>query len=389
MNEQEFLYKKAEQRYIKGKISFDEKELHKIIDNLCERAKKNYLKFSKPRTCSRKVYVSIWIYDEVVNDIARKGVGKPIRLDNPPPEYKATADFLCSYPLEMIEEIRKKRNEIWNTIDFQGIKEKWLAVVRERNNFSSNKGYYSRVAMYLDTLMIPKTEYKRFLNNVDNVISYINCQIPFDFSKYLEQQFSRLCFICGVQNFPFKNTTELLNFFRKKYPILDKNKDKIRIKLAERSEAKYVKEKDCFEITLEEKIGVNHQLMDLIHELAHVVCMLESFERDDDYFWKSKYEKEKSAIDIELDFIKKYFPELFLAKLGYILQTFHQILFEIEIYQNPDEDPDILYVECLNRCFGTSQKVNRGYLLMEGILYRSFSELVYAVAYTNSLLNFL
>jgi len=130
--------------------------------------------------------------------------------------------------------------------------------------------------------------------------------------------------------------------------------------------------------------------MDLIHELAHVVSMLKIFKKDKHLAFMGTYYWEKLAIQIEMNFLNKYFPKLFLAKLGNILQIIHQTLFEIEIYHDPKKDPDELYAICFNRCFkGASQKNNRSYLLNQDILYHHFRLLPYAVAYTNTLTNIL
>jgi hypothetical protein len=180
-----------------------------------------------------------------------------------------------------------------------------------------------------------------------------------------------------------------LTFFRINFPILKDNVNKIKISLANRSETKYLKETDSFEITLDKNNKPNHQKLDLVHELAHVIINLENFKKGKNIKKKGRYFGEKSAIKIELMLLKKYFPQLFAAKLGSILHNIWQTLFEIEIYQNPNQNPDKLYANCFNRCFvGANQKTNRDYLLNLDIMYQNFSLLTYVVSYVNILSKF-
>ena len=377
-------YRESEQRYKDKRLDFDPNDLHRMIDNLYQQSKRNYLKLSDPKTCNSVVYTDVFIWQEIGDDIARKGVGKPFRLDNPPAEYKASADFLNNYPQELILEI-KKNEEMRNQFDFNKMREKWLATVVERNNFSLNKGYASRLNMYLRNFKIPESEYDKFLKNVDKVIFDCNQKLT-SLPKPNSLELSKYCFICELEPFPFKNTSEILAFFKKEYPILRENINRIKISMADCSGAKYMKESDSFEITLDKNVKTNHQKLDLIHELAHVVLNLGYFKKGKNIKKKGRYFGEKSAIKIELMLLKKYSPQLFVAKLGSILHNIWKTLFEIEIYQNPNRNPDKLYAECFNRCFaGANQKINRDYLLNLDILYQNFSLLPYVVAYTNIL----
>ncbi len=309
-----------------------------------------------------------------------------VKLYNPPPEFKAGSDFLISYPEEYLEELHRRRNEIWDDINFDDIKSKWLLVVKEKNRYH-NRNFRSRVEMYSYLFGIPEVEYKNFLNDVDKVIGYINQKVVLDKKMFEEKESNNYCFICRSKSFPFVNADKIFDFIVGKYPVLKKNKDKIKILLTEEdSRMKYEKELDVFKVILDGRLSQRHQAMDLVHEIGHVFDMLKCFKKDK--LRKKKYGNEKAAVRFELNFLKKYYPELFLVKLGNVLQSIQISLFEIGIYGNSDLDPDKLYAECFNKCFtGAEQKKNRGYLLNKDIIYNSFKELSYSIAYVNVLQN--
>jgi len=384
INELQKLYIEAEKRFIASHLDFDRKNLYRTIDILYRKSKENYLKLSNPKTCSEALYADIWIWQEIGDKIARESVGKAFKLDNPPSEHKASAEFCKRYPSELIKKIKKNAS----CFDWKDMDEKFIAMVKERNKFSLSKGYVSRLDMYQKNDKIPKSEYKRFLEKIDEVIYKSNEKLS-ALLKAGDMTIDKHCFICELEPFPFKNIKELLALFEKKNPILHKNIGKINISLGEYSESKYVKESDSFKIILDKNIKINHQKMDLIHELAHVVSYLKSFKKGENILKNGRYFREKSAIEIEIKFLEKYFPDLFLAKIGNILYNLPQTLFEIELYQKPNRNQGEVYAKCLNRCYANlKQEINRDYLLNEDILYGNFLWLPYAVAYTNALSDF-
>jgi len=342
INNLEKYYQEAEKRFKLRKLVFDSDELKKSVDDMCRQADESYLKLSKPRTCSRHIYQSIWINEDIGNLIAVKGVGEPIQLDNPPENFRASTDFYLSYP--------------WGTIkpgiDLEILEKKWLAMVRERIQFSIDKGYKSRLDMYLHNFVIPKKEYDKFLQKAEGEIS-------------------DRCYICEIENFPFKTNEELISLFG------NINKDKLKFELGDKSETKYIKEQDYFVIRLNKNLNEKHRMMDLIHELAHVESMLAGF-KSKDFAWRGAYFWEKKAIEIELRVLKKYFPVLFEAQKNYVKQLVRKTLFEIEVFNDPDVD--------LDNAWGVGDK---SYLLDNDIMYDNFKYLVYAVGYMNCYAKFI
>ena len=347
------LYRESELRYKKRHLEFDQKKLHELIDNLYQQSQENYSKLSSPKTCDSTVYSSIWIWQEIGKDIAQKEATSPFELSNPPTELKASTNFLINYPPELIEKYKTNPSKI----NIQDLTQKFIAVVKERNGFALNKGYSSRLDMYLKRYQIPLSEYTK--------------SQKFDSSKINSLDFSQHCLICQIKPFPIKNINDLSILFEDLPPDLRNKIRATKISLAEISETKYIKETDSFEIILDKKLNSNHQAMDLIHEFSHIISHLKNFQRGKNPFKAGFYSREKSAINIELKFLKKDFPELFTVKLGVISHCVRQTMFEIELYQHTDKN----------------QSLDPKYLLNPEILYQSFYLLPYAVAYTNVLSN--
>jgi hypothetical protein len=345
------LYRESKLRYQKKHLDFDLNKLHNLINDLYQQSQENYSKLSSPKTCDDVVYSNIWIWQEISKDIATKEIIEPFELSDPPTKLKASSDFLKNYPPELVEEYKTNPSKI----NISDLTQKFIAVVKERNQFSLDKGYSSRLGMYLKKYQIPLSEYTKFQT--------------FDSSKINSLDFSQHCLICQIKPFPIKNINDLSILFENLPLDL---KDKIRatkISLAEISETRYIKETDSFEITLDRKLNSNHQTIDLIHEFSHIISHLKNFQQGKNPFKAGFYSSEKSAINIELKFLKRHFPKLFAAKMGIISHCIKQTIFETELYQHTDRN----------------QPLDAKYLLNPEILYQSFYLLPYAIAYTNIL----
>ena len=379
------LYIEAEKRYRDGYLEFDEGDLRHMINNLYQKSKNCYLLLSEPKTCNSETYSSIWIWDEIGNDIAKKEAGKPFIFSNPPPEYKFAVDFLKRYPAEYVKEIKNRKVEMTKK-SYADMDKRFVEMVEERNKFSLIKGYGSRVEMYLKKYKITISEYKKFLKNVDKVILDCNEKL-LKLKDNSDFRLSKHCFVCDSNDFIFKSPEDFLEILGERYPIIKENIKKIDIKFTDCSETKYIKETDSFEITLDKKLKTNHQKIDLIHEMAHVISYLVYFKKGKNIFIKGRYFREKLAIETELKILKKYYPSMFVAKLGVVLHNICQTLFEIELYQNPRENQSEEFAMCLRRCFKDEmQKNSYDYLLNPDVLYESFSLLPYVVADVNILM---
>jgi hypothetical protein len=374
------IYQRIQKRYNKRGLDISFKEIKILVDNFYYQAKQNYSKLSVPKFCSQNAYISLWLNQEIGKDIAPKSV-KPINLKNPPKDFKAIAEFYKNYPpLSLEQKINQKQ-----TNDINDKKQKWLAVIKERNQFSIDKGYESRLDMYFDDFNIPKSEYEKFLKTVDKVIIFCKNQIYSNWKPQTNQNLDNYCLVCNSNFFPFKNLDEFLVFFKKKNKFYKENKDKIIIESTNESRTEYIKENDTFKITINKNTHINHQIIELAHELSHAETMAKILSQDK-FIQPKAYFLEKLAIKKEINFFTKYFPQALIALQGSILRMIYQTLFEIEIYQNPDKNPNEIYLKYLKKCSkNISKSDNWNYLSNQDILYKCFTQLIYAIAYTNTL----
>jgi len=360
-------YKIIEKRYKRRKLDFSLEEIKKNINILVQQANENYQKLAKPRFCSLKAYISVWINEKIGEDIAQKSV-KPLNPNDSKNNFKDAINFYQKYPPSSIKEIKQK--------NLNDIRKRWLLVVKERNKFALDNDHKSSLNMYLKNSNIPKLEYDKFLKKVNEIINFYPKPI---------QNIDNFCPVCNSEIFPFKNLSDFLIFFKEKNVFYKKNKNRIKIQNGNYSNAQYIKETDTFEIIVDQNNNINHQILDLNHELAHVDSMAKILKQDK--FLKPKaYFLEKSAIRKEIIFLKKYFPKALKAKLGNVMKIICQTLFEIEIYQNPQRDPNKIYLNYLKKCSKNVTKSDSwNYLINQDILYKSFSQLIYAIAYVNVL----
>ena len=201
---------------------------------------------------------------------------------------------------------------------------------------------------------------------------------------YLE--FNTPCPLCSLSSFPVSNQDEVRDMISHKYKIL--TKAKIDISEDEVSANRYSLENDRFQITLNKDENLRHRLVDLIHELSHVILEMESFKKNIDIIGKGSYFREKKTLELELKITKDLFPLLYKVLYSEFLNLFRRVLFEIELYKNPYQDLSKLYTEVSNLCFKKAeQKENSTYLIDENILSRPLAALPHAVACTQVVLN--
>ena len=183
--------------------------------------------------------------------------------------------------------------------------------------------------------------------------------------------------------FPFSELDDVTDKMSQTYPVLAKYRNKIIIKQRDalHSEISYKKERDIFEITINNGQNFRHRSIDLFHELAHAAGHIETFQRDVLIAEKGIYASEKEAFELELGFLKPLSEDLYRTVFAQVLSSLVRVLFEISLYTNPNQDPNRLFAETFNRCFvGAKQKTNPLYLLEERLLYRPFASLPHAVA---------
>ena len=321
-----------------------------------------------------------------------------VSLDNPPSSFKASAEYFSLIPHESHGIFRKKlfdtklqnRKKVWRgfNLPMKEVEKRFKKMTIERNKFAQKKGYSSYLFMFLDLYKIPQSDYKNLIKNTDKVINYCNQQLPKTESlpDWFYSEFNLPCFICRLPQFPFKTLDEVFDFVAGEYPTLKNSRHKIDITLSKTSEMIYKKETGIFKITLDKNSNFRHQAVDLIHELSHVISNLKNLTKGDDPLEKGAYLREKEATEIEFRLLERVNPKLYQAIFGEILLILRRVLFEIELYKNPDQNLSRLYAKTFNQCFkGAKQKDSPLWVLDERIVLRPLLSLPHAVAYAKIL----
>lgn len=97
-----------------------------------------------------------------------------------------------------------------------------------------------------------------------------------------------------------------------------------------------------------------------------------------------RYFSERAAYQLESQFLKEASLSVYSAYFAQVLSNLARVLFEIELYNNPNQKPSKLFAKMINKCFfGAKQKINYLYMLEERLLYRQFTSFPHAVADVN------
>lgn len=389
-------------KFKRTKVDVSLNDLRRLAGKEALKAERNYHKIAEPRVCSSATYVSLWIREILECEFSMKALRK-VNLKNPIQDShaQALASLFYFLPLNLIPHLRKeifdapfsRRKEIWSgfNLPVKGIENSFRRLVKVRNKEAGEKGYPCLLDYFLEKNKIPKRDYQKFIQKIDRLIISLNRQLPKvnNLPPWFYSEFNLPCFICQLSPFPFHSLDETFDFVAKEYPIIRKFKRKIEIKVVgDTNLSFYKKEKDLFMINIEKGVNVRHRSLSLIHELGHVIAGINSFTKGVDLlFEKGKYVSEKKAIEIEVTLLKKTSDKFYQAILGEVLLfIFRSTLFEIELYQNPDQNLSRLYAKSFNRCFlKAKQKDNPLYILEEHISANPFTYLPHAIAWYKTL----
>ncbi|OQA37209.1 MAG: hypothetical protein BWY53_00033 [Parcubacteria group bacterium ADurb.Bin326] len=383
------------QKYQENGIVIDLKQLSNTARAAANEAKDNYLKLTSPKTCFKEVYLTHWVREVLDRDFVLRTL-IPIDYKNPPPEphLQTMVDYFSLLPLKLIRRLNQKinntspadRKKLWKSLDFpvEEANDKFAKLILARRNYFSEKRQLPLPEMFLKQFKIPRNAYQEFIQNKNEIIDWCNEFLP-DVGKlpsWFHSELNLPCYLCRLSEFPFRNFKEVIDFVFQKYSSFSVFKSKVKIKMGEVTHVKYKKKTDSFLITIDKYANFRHQAIGLIHELGHVISFLKDFQNHLDPLEKGKYYGEKNAIKIQFSVLKDLSENLFRASLVEVLLTFWKIMFEMNLYKNPNQDIGKLYADTFNTCFkGSNQKRNPFYLLNEAIITSPFSSLPHAVAY--------
>lgn len=308
-------------------------------------------------------------------------------------KYQSSINFFNIYPPEFQKKLQnviwhesiEKRSKIWDKqeIPFEKIKKSFINLVVQRNKFLVEKGFSSSVDYYLNLYKIPIVKYNEMLKNLDKVVDYCNQQLS-DINKEpltFYSEFGNHCYVCTLKNFPFQDAESVKKYIFENDKLLKEYKDKIIFINNVISKSSYNKITDKFEVYIDKNQNFRHQTIDVIHELAHIKNCILNYKNFNQPKKIGVYYSELKTLKIELELLKNISHELYFSVFGEFLKVFHRVLFEIEIYTNPNQNLDKVYALTFNKCFnGAIQISNRSFILDEAIINNPFSTLPHAIA---------
>ncbi len=371
--------------------------LEEIIDRETLKAKKHYRQLANPRIYSLESYIYLWVKEALEKRLVL-ATTKSVDFHDPKDNLsQALANFFYYLPREISAPIKKrifnapigKRRNIWANLNLplENIEKRFRNLIKARIEKAPEHNYASFLKLFLESGQVPFETYNDFATNIDRLIAKLNYQLPKigNPPPGFYSEFNLPCFICQLPNFPFRSIADVFKFVEREYPPLGaiKSKIKIRFRPAGRSFTIYNPRLDILEIYLNRTIGIRQLTIILIHELAHVISLLNSSRKARSItFINNKFKTEIKAMRIEITLLKKISQPLYRATLGEVLLfPFRNTLFEIELYRNPNSNISKLYAQSFNRCFlQAKQKNNPLYLLDEMIVLKPFALLSHAVA---------
>lgn len=254
-----------------------------------------------------------------------------------------------------------------------------------------NKSFKKRFPNYLEYRLdekgIPKDKYNEFLNNIDKFVDLVMSDNE-PLAKIIEKT--------GVKewnsfNTPYplgnrylrrfnKSTDEIVSLIDSFDPRYGKYKKRIRIIDGTKnsySNTFFDKKENKVEVEIRNDVGDFSKADDLIHEIGHALDMLEKADAGIDTEEISKFEMEYSAIDFSHRFYPNIFSESEQKLIRYNnLSGIASTLFEIDVFQNPDQDFDKAYAKAIKRCYPMFKDAsNPFYVLYKRFILRPIGEL--------------
>lgn len=390
-NETEVILSEFEKKCRKDNITFDQTELNQLVHNIVSLARERYKVIQSPATSTKEVYISHWLRETLQEEYLKKSLR---HVDGTDLYTQAISHFFTLLPLEKLIEINEKMLSLDNTgkaelfssqsLPITDLETAFIALTDARNKLAKSQSFESMVAMHISISGIPIETYQSFINQIDETILLINKKElhSVSSSKHSNSIFELPCDICSLASFPFETLNQVYSFVEKEYPLLSAFGKKIVISEGQQSYTIYNKEDDNFLVFINKNLNIRHKSVDLLHELGHVVSFIEKFKAETDPLAEGKYQAEYNAAKIQHTLIKKVSHELYWAYLTEILILFWKVLFEIELYSNPNQNIGALYAKTYNKCFsGCNHMQNDLYLIDELLITRPLRALPHAVAH--------
>lgn len=361
--------------------------MNNLVKESINQARSYYKKLPTPKIMSEDLYIRNWIHSAIARNTA-EAVSKNVNQS----DYQSSVDFFITYPHELQNKLQteiwkvspEKRNDVWNKlkVPYENIEKSFIGLIIQRNKLALSKDYKTFIDYNLALYKIPKSIYKSFIKNFDEIIKTCNSHLPTnDINHNFYTEFGNHCYLCNLKNFPLKSFNEIKHYMSSNNRIINLYKSKIDISFGDSSQSRYIKEIDRFDIQIDKNQNFKHQSIDLIHELSHIIYRIECYKNEILPEEKGSYFNELETTKIELNFIKNISMTLYNTIFGEFLKVFHRVLFEIEIYEKPNQNLDNVYSLTFNKCFKYANQIsNRSFILDELIIRNPFSTLPHAIA---------
>lgn len=384
-----------ERYYRENGLKESVKDLILLAEDEKEKAEEEYQQLTTPKVASLKSYILYRIHKRLDEDLGTKTVEK-ISPNSKNPVSAVLAELLKDYPRKMVDETAKEifgdlpfaeRSGAWQRkIEaFEGFEKKYGGLIEARETLAKRKGYRDFLDLVLSTNRVPPEEYQYFLKQVDQFIAEANILIkdmPVNKEEFYSEFFNP-CYVCVGDFLRIKTPEELIERLGKNYPDLQKFEDKIQINLGDRAYTNYQPETDTFKVVIRKELNARHKVLDLLHELCHVVCMIEDMGEGKDFLGQGRYEIEKRAMAMVIEFFRENSEKVFASFMGNQLENIRVALFELGAGENK-ENLSHFNAKVYNRCYKEArQKENSLYMLNSRLIFQPLGTLIYAVAAVN------
>lgn len=377
-------------------------DLNKLINHSFKDAIDSFHKLDLSKTYCLSAYVAYWIREELIKVFTIKTLRKVSWREGDPGEsqdLKTIKNFFSILPPGSFVSLSQrlfragslaKRKNIFRQYQrlFDKLRKPFEDLVGWRNVFAQKREYPNYISYMRQKDKIENEEYELFIKNVDQIISYCYAQLPKveNLPCWFYSQYNQPCFLC-LMPFPKELSTEkVLDIVAGLYPQLKSFLPKVRIVYTDKARTLYIKEDDLFEVSIRKNVNQRHQMIDLVHELGHVIYFIDSFTNNVDIMKCGKYVAEKAALRVAFRVLNSIDPKILKAYCADLLQVIHRSLFELAIYFEPMQDYDRLYARLFRKCFPcSSQRSNPLYLLDEHIVEQPLTSLAFTVASVNLL----
>lgn len=383
------------------KIDISEENLLTLLNTSFNNAVASFNKLKSPKICNNlETYVKFWLREELQIYYQTKSlikINSKNPLDKKDEFLEVVKKFLFLLPKEDLASLQRKlfwessfekRQKIYKRYQplLNKLKNPFAEMISSRNTFAQKQDYTNFIDLKIQKDKISLNEYKYFLKNINKVIKYLNSQLPEvkNLPNWFYDPLNQPCLLCKIPLKDLETPEDTIIFVTKLYPQIKPFIPKIHLFFGEGANMRYLKEQDIFSVNIRKNVNKRHQMLDLIHELGHVVYLIDGFAHHEDLLSYGHYVFEKEALKIVLKILNSLSPQLLRAYYLDLLLILHRSLFELAIYQKPKQDYDLLYAQLFNQCVtGATQKNNSLYLLDERIIFRPLSSLKTAVAIGN------